>query len=65
MMSIHDGHFTCSTRKDVSINVQKTIHPKNIVMIALTMNDMMNPLGGILGNSKKTMSGHKKLQIAK
>ena len=53
MMSIHDGHFTCSTRKDVSINVQKTILPKNIVINALTMKDVINPLGGTLGKSEK------------
>ncbi len=53
-------------RKVVSlINVPKTILPKNIVIIALTMNAAMTPLGGILGNAENTISGHEKLQIAK
>jgi hypothetical protein len=47
------------------MDVQRTICPKNIVMIALTMNAVMTPLGGIFGNTKKKISGHEKLQIAK
>jgi hypothetical protein len=35
------------------------------MIIALTMNAVMTPLGGIFGNAEKTMSGHEKLQIAK
>ena len=66
IMSFRDGHFTCQLCKDVSqIHVQRTIIPKNIVIIVLTMNAVMNPLGGILGNSENTISGHEKLQIAK
>jgi hypothetical protein len=47
------------------MDVRRTIRPKNIVMIALTMNAVMTPIGGIFGNAEKKMSGHEKLQIAK
>jgi hypothetical protein len=47
------------------MNVQRTILPKNIVINALTMKDVINPLDGILGKSKKTISGIEKLQKAK
>jgi hypothetical protein len=47
------------------MDVRRTIRPKNIVIIALMMNAVMTPLGGILGNAEKIISGHEKLQIAK
>jgi hypothetical protein len=48
------------------MDVQRTILPKNIVISVLMMKDVINPLGGILGldKSKKTIPGHKKMQIA-
>jgi hypothetical protein len=42
------------------MDVQRTILPKNIVISALTMKNVINPLGGILGKSEKTISRHKK-----
>jgi hypothetical protein len=42
-----------------------TVLPKNIVLSVLTMKDVINPLGGIHSKSKKTISKHEKLQIAK
>jgi hypothetical protein len=35
------------------MDVRRTIRPKNIVMIALMVNAVTTPLGGIFGNAEK------------